>query len=90
MALVVALPTDAPALAPRVLGAGLEERQILVEDVLDAEEHVAEPRLAHQRRERVAARGDRGGHRLHEVVDIVKARGDDGAAERLEPRDVQA
>jgi len=36
---------------PAVLRPCLEEHQILVEDVLDAEEHVAEPGLLHQWRE---------------------------------------
>ena len=39
----------AAAFALRVLGPGLEKRQVLIEDVLDAEEHVAESRAAHQR-----------------------------------------
>ena len=53
------------------------------------EEHVAEPRPAHQRRQRLAVVGDRRGHRLHDVVDVVEAGVDDGAAQRLEARDVQ-
>ena len=41
-----------PVLVPAVLRARLQEREILVEDVLDAEEHVAESGLPHQRRQR--------------------------------------
>ena len=48
----VALPTRRPLLACGILCAGAQERQVLLEDVLDAEEHVAEPGRAHQRRER--------------------------------------
>ena len=43
------------ALALRVLGRrALQEREVLVEHVLDPEEHVAEPGLPHQRRQRLA------------------------------------
>ena len=38
--------------ASAVLGARLQERQVVLEDVLDAEEHVAEPGPPHQRRQR--------------------------------------
>ena len=48
----------AAVLAPRVLRARLEEREILVEHVLDAEEHVAESGAPHQRRQRRAVLGD--------------------------------
>src|SRR6185295_5684056 len=47
------------ALAASVLCGGLQKRQILVEDVLDAEEDVAESCLAHQGRERRAVLRER-------------------------------
>ena len=34
-------------------------------------------------------RGDRRGHRLHDVVDVVEPGVDDRLAQRLEPRDVE-
>jgi len=60
----------ASVLARAVLRARLEERQVVVEDVLDAEEHVAEAGPPHQGRQFLAVRGDRRGHALHEVVDV--------------------
>ena len=83
----------AAAFALGVLRARLEEREVLVEDVLDAEEHVAEPGRAHAARQLVAARGDRARHALDDVVDVVQARGDDrrrtGALKRADvQRDV--
>ena len=67
----------------------LQERQVLVEDVLDAEEDVAEARLAASAAPACApCCGDRRGHRLDDVVDVVEAGVDDRAAQRLEPRDV--
>ena len=42
----------AAALALRVLGGRAQEVEVVVQDVLDAEEHVAEAGLPHQRRQR--------------------------------------
>src|SRR5258708_9551304 len=42
----------------RVLRGRAEEREVLVEDVLDPEEHVVESRLPHPRRERRAVTRD--------------------------------
>ena len=89
MASIVALPDGPAVFAPRVLGARLEEREIVVEHVLDAEEHVAESGAAHQRRQRRAVLGERRGHRLDDVVDVVQAAVDDRLAERLEAADVE-
>ena len=52
MARSVALPTRAAAFALRVLRRGPQEREVLIEHVLDAEEDVAEAGRAHQRRQR--------------------------------------
>ena len=68
-----------------VLCARLQEREILVQDVLDAEKDVSESGLLHQRRKRLAVRGNRGSHCLHEVVDPVQSGGNDRATELLEP-----
>ena len=43
----------------RVLGRRLQKREVVFEDVLDAEEHVAEAGPAHQRRQRLAVLRDR-------------------------------
>ena len=43
------------------------------QDVLDAEENIAETRLAHQRRERLAVVRDRRSHRLNDVIHVVQA-----------------
>ena len=72
-----------------VLGPGAEEAEIVVQDVFDPEEDVAEARPAHERRQCGAVSGDGRRHGLHEVVEVVEAGVDDGAAERLEPPDVQ-
>ena len=45
-------------LMPAVLRSRFQKREVLVEDVLDAEKHVAESRLAHQRRQRLPVRRD--------------------------------
>ena len=79
----------APAFALGVLGRRAQEREILVEDVLDAEEDVAEAGAAHERRERGAVARDRRGHRLDDVVDVVQAGVDDRAAQCFEARDVE-
>ena len=76
-------------LLPAVLRPGLQERQVLVEHVLDAEKHVAESGPAHERREHLAVGRNGRGHRLHQIVEIVQARGDDRLAERLESRHVE-
>ena len=47
-----ALPVASALARAAVLRARLEERQVLVEDVLDAEEDIAESGAPHQRRER--------------------------------------
>ena len=57
MAVSVALPTRAAASrAARSWPRALQEAEVVVEDVLDAEEDVAEAGLAHQRRQRRAVR----------------------------------
>ena len=53
------------------------------------EEHVAEPGALHQRRERLAVIGNRRGHPLHEIVDVVQPGVDDRLAQRLEAMDVE-
>ena len=50
-------------LVPAVLGARLEKRQVLLEDVLDPEEHVPEAGAPHQRGQRSPCGGDRRRHR---------------------------
>ena len=89
MASSVAFPILRPALAPAVLRAGFEERQVLLEDVLDAQEHVAKSRLSHQRRQVGPVIGNRRGHGLDQVLHVVQAGVHDRAAERLEPGDIE-
>jgi hypothetical protein len=48
------IPRFPPVLALAVLGFGSEEPQVLLKDVLDAEEDVAEAGLPHQPGERLA------------------------------------
>ena len=86
---MVALPTLRPPSRSAFFALRLEEREVLVENVLDAEEHVAEPGRAHGRRQVVAAGGDRARHALDDVVDVVEAGGDDRVAQAPEARDVQ-
>ena len=71
-----------------VLGTRLEEREVLLDHVLDAQEDVAEPGLLHQRHQRFAVRGERRSHALDDVVEIVQPSVDDAAAQRFEARDV--
>ena len=59
MARSVALPTVRPSSRCGVLGRRAQEREVVVEHVLDAEEHVAEAGAPHQRGQLVAAGGDR-------------------------------
>ena len=68
-----------------ILRAGFQEGKVLLQHVLDAKEHVAEAGLLHQRRERGAVTGEGRRHALHDVVDVVEAGLDDGAAQCLEP-----
>ena len=49
----VALPTRRPCSRWLFFARGLQEGEIVVEDVLDAQEHVAEAGLLHQRRQRL-------------------------------------
>ena len=88
---MVALPTRAAVLALRVLRPRLQKREVVVEDVLDAEEHVAESGAPHQRRQR-RRHADAIGEviALDDVVDVVEAGVDDRPAQRLEARDVRA
>ena len=62
------------AFALRVLGRRLEEGEIVLEHVLDAEEHVLEAGALHQRREAFAMRGKRRRHPLHDVAQVVQVR----------------
>jgi len=78
-----------PVLARAVLRAGLQEREVVLEDVLDPEKHVAETGLPHQGRELLAVRRNRGRHPLHHVIDVGEAGVDDRLAEDLEALDVQ-
>ena len=83
------VPGVSPALAPRVLGGRAQEHQVLLEDVFDPEEDVSESRFAHQRRQAVAAIGDRRCHRLDDVMNVVEPGVDDRPAQGLEPLDIQ-
>ena len=80
MARSVALPVRAAVFAKLVLGGRLQESEIILQNVLNPEKDVAEPSLAHQRRQRLAVHRDGRGHRLHRVHDVVQAGVDDGAA----------
>ena len=79
---------DVPPFAFRVLRLRPQERQVLVQHVLDPEEHVPKSGAPHRRRQSSPADAI-AGHPLDDVVDVVEAGGDDGIAQRLEPRDVQ-
>jgi len=76
-------------LARPVLRVRLQEREVVVEDVLDPEEDVAEAGLPHQRREHLAVRRDGRRHPLHHVVDVGEAGVDDGFAQQLEALHVE-
>ena len=65
----------AAALAAGVLRLGPQERQVLIQHVLDAEEDVAEPGGLHGAAEIVAGAGKGARHPLHDVVDVVQAGG---------------
>ena len=58
-----------PAFALDVLRLRAQERQVLIEHVLDPEEHVAEAGPLHEARQLVTARRERARHSLHDVVD---------------------
>ena len=89
MAAIVALPTVRPCSRRAFLACAFRKREVVVQHVLDAEEHVAEPGAAHQRSQGRAVLGDGCGHRLHAVLQVVEVVIDDRAAERLEPPDVE-
>src|SRR5215467_6250945 len=76
-------------LAPGVLRAGLEELQVILDDVLDAEEDVAKPGLTHQRSERVAMVCNGRGHRLDGVIYVIEPGIDYRPAEAFEPPDIE-
>ncbi len=78
-----------PALTPGVLGSRLQERQIVVEDVFDSQEHVAKTRAPHQRRQRGAMLRDRRRHALDGVIHVVETAVDDCLAQRFETADVE-
>ncbi len=80
----------ASSLAKFVLGRGLQELEIVFENVFDAEKHITESRSPHQRRQRIAMHRDGRCHRLHGVDNVVQAGIDDGLAERLKALDVEA
>ena len=90
MACRVALPRLPPSSRERVLGGGAEEFEIVVEDVLDAEENVAEAGAAHERRQGFTVAGDGRGHGLDEVVELVEPGVDDGFAQGLEAAHVES
>ena len=69
MACVVALPTVRP----------LQECKILIDDILDTQEHVAESGAPHQRGQVIARGRDGGRHALNDVVDV----GEPGVDDRL-------
>jgi len=64
------VPRPAPALARPVLRVRFEKRQVVVQDILDAEKDVAESGALHQRREGLSMCRDRRCHPLHQVVDV--------------------
>ena len=80
---------DAAVLAPGVLRRRSQERQVGLEDILDAEEDVPEAGGFHEWSERLAVLRDRRGHRLHDVVDPRQLSLDEGTTQGLEPRHVQ-
>src|SRR6266478_8379437 len=79
--------TTAPPAA--VLRAGAQEVEVALQDILDPEEHVAEARLTHHGGEARTMTGNSRRHRLHDVLEAVEARIDDGAAQRFEPSDIE-
>ena len=84
------MPVLRPASRNSFLAAAFRKCEIVLQNVFDPEKDVAESRLAHQRRQRLAMHRDGRGHRLHGVDDVVQAGIDDGLAERLEALDVEA
>ena len=67
----------------------MQKAKIRFDNVFDAQKHVTETGLAHQRRKRLAVICDRRGHRLDRVIDRVQAGLDDRVAQPLEAFDVQ-
>ena len=74
IASMVALPTVRPCSRCAFFARALQEREVVVEDVLDAEEHVAEAGARISGASVAPCCGDRRRHRLHDVVDVVEAR----------------
>ena len=65
-----------------VLGACLEEAQVVVYDVFNPQKDVLEVGAPHERRQLGAMVRDGRGHRLHDIADVVQPRVDDGFAQR--------
>ena len=84
-----ALPVRRPPSRVRFFALRLEKRKVVVEDVFNAEKDIPEPGALHERRQRRSVRGDRGGHSLDDVVDVVEASLHDRFTERPEPLDVE-
>jgi len=80
---------DSPVVAARVLRGRPQERQVLVEDIFDAEEDIAESRASHEGRQRGAVLGEGRSHRLHDVLEIVEAVVYQRFAQRFEAPNVE-
>jgi hypothetical protein len=74
----------AAVIAPGVFCAGLEEREIVLENILDPQEDIPEPRALHQGRQRRTMLGQRRRHRLNEILDVIEPGIDDGLAQQRE------
>src|SRR5215831_8514808 len=72
-----------------ILGAGAEKLQIVFQDVLDAQKHVLEAGLAHQRSQGFPVIGDGRGHALDEVLHVVQPGLYNRPAKRLKTVDVE-
>ena len=81
---------DVSLLALLIFGSSAEERESVIENVFDPEEHIPEAGLPHQRCERFAVVGDARCHRLDDVVNAVELFFDNLPAQPLESVDVQS
>src|SRR5215471_18985904 len=76
-------------LAGAILGAGAQELQIVLQNILDAQENVLEARAAHQGSQGLAVVGDGGSHALDEVLNVVQTSVDNRPAQRLKTVNVK-
>jgi hypothetical protein len=83
------IPHTAAMISSSVLRAGLQEVEIVFENIFDTEEDIPKPCAFHQGCQRCAMLGERGGHCLDEILDIVEPGVDDRRAQGFKPMYVE-